>query len=150
MEVIVNGAHHDFPGVQADAALHNHPMDAVHLLSIVAQRRLHGQGRITGPQGVILVSNRGAKEGHNTVAQHLVDRAFIAVYRVHHGVQGGIQELLGGFGVQALNEFQRVFDIRKQHRDLLALAFQAGAEHADFLGQGHGSIRQRRQLRPSV
>ena len=29
-----------------------------------------------------------------------------AVHRVHHGVQGRIQKLLGDFGVEATDEFQ--------------------------------------------
>jgi hypothetical protein len=52
------------------------------------------------------VGNRGPKQGHNAVAQHLVDGTLIAVHRVHHGVQGRIQKLLGDFGVEATDEFQ--------------------------------------------
>jgi len=106
MQVVANGAHHDFSGVQANTVLDGQVMGAAHLLGIVAQRRLHGQGGVTGPQGVILVGQRGAKEGHDAVAQHLVHGPCVPVYRVHHGVQGGIQELLGGFGVEAADEFQ--------------------------------------------
>ena len=79
---------------------------AAHLLGIVTQRRLHGEGGVTGPDGVILMGNRGAKEGHDAVAQHLVHSTFVPVDRVHHGVQGGLQELLDGFGVEAADEFQ--------------------------------------------
>ena len=149
MQVVANGAHHDFPGVEANAVLYGQVMGAAHLLGIGAQRCLHGQGRITGPGGVILVGNGGAKEGHNAVAQHLVHGAFIAVHRVHHGMQSRVQKLLGGFRIKATDEFQRVFEIRKQHRDLLALAFQDSAGRADFLDQGHGSVCERGTLRHS-
>jgi hypothetical protein len=60
MQVIMNGAHHHFPGVQANTVLEGQVMGAAHLLGIVTQRRLHGQGGVTGPQGVILVGQRGA------------------------------------------------------------------------------------------
>ena len=123
MQVVANGAHHHFSGVEANAALQNHAMRAAHFLGIGGKPRLHGQGRIAGPDGVILVGNRRPKEGHNAIAQHLVHGAFIAVHRVHHGVQSGIEELLGDFGVETADELQRVFEIRKQHGDLLALAF---------------------------
>jgi hypothetical protein len=125
-------------------------MSAAHLLGIGAERRLHGERRVTGPYGVVLVGNRGAKERHNAVAQHLVHGAFVAVHCVHHGVQGGIQKLLGGFGVEVADERQRVFEIRKQHRDVLTLAFQSGAGRADLLRKGYGGIRQGRPLLPSV
>ena len=85
----------------------------------------------------------GAKEGHNAVAQHLVHRAFIAVHRVHHGMQGGIQELLGRLGVEIANQGHGVLDIRKEHRDLLALAGQGGARRADLLGEGRGGVSAR-------
>jgi hypothetical protein len=99
---------------------------------------------------VILVGNRGAKERHNAVALHLVHGAFIAVYCIYHGLQGGIQELLSDFRIKTADEIQRVFDMRKEYRDVLALAFQGRARHADLLGQGPGSIRQWHPLRHSV
>ena len=72
--------------------------------------------------------------------------ALIAVHRVHHGMQGGIQELLGGFGVEATDEFQGVFDIRKQHCDLLPLAFQGSTGRTDLLDQRRGSVREQGTL----
>ena len=40
------------------------------------------------------------KERHDAVAQHLIHRAFKAVYRVHHVAQGRVEEGLGLFGVE--------------------------------------------------
>ena len=76
---------------------------------------------------MVLVGNGRPKQGHNAVAQHLVHRALVAVHGVHHAVQGRVEELLGGFGIEAPDEFRRVFEVGKQHRDLLALAFQSSA-----------------------
>ena len=45
---------------------------------------LHGQGCITGAQGVVFVRQRCAKKRHDAVTQHLVDGSFIAMDRVHH------------------------------------------------------------------
>ena len=64
------------------------PRRAAHLLGIGLHGGLHGQGGIAGPQGVIFVGNRGAKQRHDAVAQHLVHRALKAVHGVHHVVQG--------------------------------------------------------------
>src|SRR5262249_8750132 len=103
---------------------------------------------ITGPEGVILMGNGSAKEGHNAVAQHLVHGALIAVHRVQHGMQGGVEQLLGGFGVEVADEHQRVFQVDKEHRDLLTLAWQGRARHADLLCQGYGERRAHVGWRP--
>ena len=100
------------------------PLGAAYFLRIGAHGRLHGQGGIAGAQGVVLVGNGGTKQGHNAIAQHLVDGTLEAVHGVHHVVQSRVEELLGGFGVEAANQLGRVFEVGKQHRDLLALAFQ--------------------------
>jgi hypothetical protein len=81
------------------------------------------------------------KQGHDAIAQHLVHRALIAVHGIHHAVNGRIQELLGGFRVEVLDQLGRVFDIGEQHRHLLALAFQAMARVEDFLGKMWRGIR---------
>jgi hypothetical protein len=60
-------------------------------------------------------------------AQHLVDRAFVAVDGLHHALQRGIEEALGGFRVEVADQFCRAFEVREQHRDLLALAFEGAA-----------------------
>ena len=54
---------------------------------------------------MVFVGNGGTKQGHNAVAQHLVDGALEAVHGVHHMVEGRIEELLGGFGVETPDQF---------------------------------------------
>jgi hypothetical protein len=90
---------------------------------MLTQGALHGQGGVAGSQGVILMRQGGAEQGHDAVTQHLVDGALEAVHSVHHGVQGRVQQLLGGFRVEIFNECGRVGDISKQHGDLFAFAF---------------------------
>ena len=63
------------------------------------------------------------------------------MHGVHHVVEGRIEELLGGFGIEAPDEFRRVFEVGKEHRDLLAFPFQGTAGGEDFLreiGRGVG------------
>jgi hypothetical protein len=84
---------------------------------------------------VVFVGNGGSKQGHNAIAEHLVHRAFKAVHRLHHAVNGWVEELLGGFGIEAADEFRRVLEIGKQHRDLLAFAFQGAFGGEDLLGE---------------
>ena len=57
-----------------------------------------------------------------------------------------IEELLGGFGIEAADEFRRVFKVGKEHRDLLALALKHTLGGQDLLGEirrgvGEGGTR---------
>jgi hypothetical protein len=74
------------PGVEANAQLHLQPLGAAHLLGVAPQLGLHRQGRVAGPHGVVLMRHRGAEEGHDPIAQHLVDRAFVTMDGVHHAL----------------------------------------------------------------
>ena len=71
------------------------------------------------------MGNGGTEEGHNAIAQHLVDGAFIAVHGVHHNVDGGIEQLLSGFRVEVFDQFGGVFDVGEQDGDLFAFPCQA-------------------------
>ena len=133
MQVIANGPHDDFPGVETHAHAQLQATAATHLLRVGAHGGLHGQGRVAGAQGVVFVGNGSTEQGHNAITKHLVDGALEAVHGVHHVVDGGIEELLGGFRVEAADEFRRVFEVGKHHRDVLALAFQGGARGASFV-----------------
>ena len=62
---------------------------------------------------------------------------------VHHALQGRVQELLRGFGVEATDEFGGVLEVGKQHRDLLTLAFQGRAGGQDLVGEMGRRIGQR-------
>src|SRR4029450_3503147 len=76
------------------------------------------EGCIAGAQGVILVGNGGTEQGHDAVPQHLIHRALEAVYGGHHALQGRIEELLRGFGIEATDEFCGVLEVGKKHGDL--------------------------------
>jgi hypothetical protein len=82
---------------------------------------------------VVFVGNRGAKQCHNAVAEHLIHSALVAVHGVHHVVDGRIEELLGRFRVEAPDEFRGVFEVGKEHRDVLALTFQGGTSGTNFV-----------------
>jgi hypothetical protein len=96
---------------------------------------------------VVFVGNGRAKQGHDAIAQHLVDGALEAVYGAHHAVDGRIEELLGGFGIEATDQLCRVFEVGKEHRDLLALTCQGGTGRDNFLGEVCGGIGPRPDVR---
>jgi hypothetical protein len=79
------------------------------------------------------MGNGGTKQGHNAIAEDLVDGALEAVHGVHHMVDGRIEELLGRFRVEPPDEFRWVFEVGKQHRDVLALTFQDGTHGTNFV-----------------
>src|SRR2546428_2629216 len=70
-------------------------------------------------------------------------RALEAVHSVHHVVQGGVQELLRSFGIQATDEFGGILEIGKEHRHLLAFAFQAVADSEDLFGKIRWGVGRR-------
>ena len=144
MQVVANRPHHHFPRVETHAHAQLQAPCAAHLLSIGLHGRLHGQGGIAGPQGVIFMGNGGAKERHDAIAEHLVHRALVAVHGVHHALEGRVEELLGVFGIETADQLHRVFEVGKQHRDLLAFAFQGTTGGEDLLGQIGGRVGQRR------
>ena len=72
---------------------------AAHRLGGGLHGRLHGQGGIAGAQGVVF-GNRGAKQSHNAIAEHLIHRALKVVHGIHHELDSRIEELLGGFGIE--------------------------------------------------
>ena len=135
VQIVADGAHHDFARVQPDAELQRNAMRAAHLLGVAAQGGLHGQGGVAGAQGMVFMGNGGAEQGHDAVTQHLIHRALEAVHGVHHVPQGRIEEPLGGFGIEVADEFGGAFEIGKQHRHLLALAFQRGARRQNLLDE---------------
>jgi hypothetical protein len=50
-------------------------------------------------------------------------------------VNGRVEEFLSVFWVKVSDEFSGVFDVSKQHRDLLTFAFQGTARGQNFLGE---------------
>ena len=54
------------------------------------------------------------------------------MYRVHHDVDGGIEESLGHLRVEVLDQLGGVLDVRKQAADLFAFTFQGGTVARTF------------------
>ena len=72
------------------------------------------------------MGNGRTEQGHNAIAEHLIDGALEAMHGVHHAMDGGVEELLRGFRIETTDEFRRIFQVGKEHGDLLALALKAG------------------------
>jgi hypothetical protein len=144
VQVVVDGPDHHLARVQADPDLHLDPVPAADVRRVAADRLLHGQGRVTGAHGVVLMGDRGPKQRHDAVAHDLVDGALIAVHGVHQALQDRIEELSGLLRVTVGQELHGALQVREQHGHLLALAFQGSLRLEDLLGQVAGSVRLRR------
>ena len=95
---------------------------------------LHAQGGVACPHRVVLVSDGGTEQRHDPVAHHLVDRALEAVDRLHHSLENRVKEPASLFGVAIGQDLHRALQVREEHRDLLALAFQSTARAEGLLG----------------
>ena len=60
-------------------------------VSIAFYRLLHPERSVTGSNRVILVGKRSPKQGHDTVAHNVIDRALEPVNGLHHLADDGIE-----------------------------------------------------------
>ena len=94
---------------------------------------------------MIFMGNRRAKEGKDAVASGLHDVAFVAMDRLHHELQGGIDEGAGFLGVEAFHQNHRAFDISKEGSDDFAFTVRGAAGfHSGLLGPDARSQMWRR------
>jgi hypothetical protein len=61
VQVVADGPHHHFAGVEPHARLHLQAVGAAHLFSVAAHGGLHRQGGVTGPHRVVFVGYWGAE-----------------------------------------------------------------------------------------
>ena len=74
---------------------------------------------------MVFLGEGGAKQSHDPVAHHLVDRAFVPVDGIHHELQDGVQELPGFLWIAFHQKLHRPLEIGKEHRHLLALTLES-------------------------
>ena len=135
VQIAADGAHDDLARVEPDPDLHVHAVRVARLLRVAHHQLLHPERRIARPDGVVLVGERRAEQRHDPVAHDLVHRALVAMDRVHHVLEHRIEELARVLGIAVGQQFHRTLQVREQHGDLLALAFQGGLGGEDLLGQ---------------
>ena len=89
---------------------------------------------------MILVGQRRAEERHDPVAHDLVHRALVAVDRLHHALEDGVEELARLLGIAVGEQLHRALEVGEEHRDLLALALEGGLGGEDLLGEVLGGV----------
>jgi hypothetical protein len=143
VQIVANGPHYHLARVQAHPDLDFDPVRAADLGTVAPERVLHGQGGVTGPDGVVFMGDGSAEQGHDAIPQHLIDRALIAMHGVHHALQHRIEQLPGFLGVAVGQQFHGALQVGKQHGDLLALAFEDSTGSEDLFGQVWWRVGQR-------
>ena len=124
-EIAPDRPHDHLAGVEADANL---DLDAVippDLGRVAADGLLHREGGVAGAHGVVLVGQGGAEERHDAIPHDLVDGALVAVHRLHHALENGVQELARLLRVAVGEQLERAFHVGEQHGHLLALPFES-------------------------
>jgi len=61
-------------------------------------------------------------------AHHLIDRPLVAVDGFHHQLEHRIDDLSRLLGISVREQLHRALQVREEHRDLLALAFEGSLE----------------------
>jgi len=74
-----------------------------------------------------------AEERHDPVAHHLIYRALVAVNRLHHPLNDGIENLSRLLGIAIGQQLHRALEVSEEDRDLFALALQGGLRVEDPL-----------------
>src|SRR5437867_2925439 len=84
---------------------------------------------------MVFVGDGGTKEGKDAIAGGLSHIALVAMDRVHHELQGGIDQAAGVFGVEVFDERHRALDVGKEGGDGLAFAvYDPPGLHGSLLG----------------
>jgi uncharacterized protein len=75
------------------------------------------------------------EQGHDAVTQDLIHCPLETVHRIHHELERRVEELLGRFRVEVLDQLGGVFDVGKQDGHLLALPLQGAPGGENSLGE---------------
>src|SRR5262245_11115797 len=89
---------------------------------------------------MILVCEGRAKERHNPVAHHLIDRALVPMDRLHHALEDRVEDLARFFRIAIGEQLHRAFEVGEEHRDLLALTLEIRLGGEDLLGEVLGGV----------
>jgi hypothetical protein len=143
-EVGTDGAHDDLARVEPDADVHRHTLPSPQLVRVPRCPLLHPEGGVAGPHRVVLERQRRPEQGHDAVAEDLVDGPLVAVDGVHHELEDGVEERPGLLGIEVGEQLQRALDVGEEHGDLLALALEGRLRVQDALGKVAGRVPDRR------
>src|SRR5439155_25037746 len=111
------GAGHDLAGVDADAQLEARSVRALELIVEVAEAGAQLVGGSHGPERVILVHRRHPEDGHDRVADELLDGAAVPLDDRLRGLEVARHHAAKALGVDPLAERGRAGDVAEQGVD---------------------------------
>ena len=135
VEVRADGPDDDLTRVQTDADGDGQASGALDPFRIPLHRLLHPKRRIARAYRVVLVGEGRPEQRHNAVAHHLVHGALVAMDRLHHQLEDGIENLAGLLWVAVGQQLHRALEIGEEHRHLLALTLQVCLGGEDAFGE---------------
>ena len=124
VEVIEDGAHHHFAGVEADTDPQRAHWQRAKHVGAAPHLFLHRQSGVAGAHGVVLMGQRRAEQRHDAITQNLIDDPAVAPHRIHHNAQDRIEMFAHLLRIELLDETCRVANIREQNRDPFTFAGQ--------------------------
>src|SRR5215207_3050300 len=142
VQLAAQRTHDDFARVQSDAYEQRDSSGPAHLLRVLPDQLLHFERGKTGPDGVVLISDRGPEKRLDSVAHHLVDRALVASDSFHHPFENGVKQRAGILGIKLGDILGRSLHVRAQHGHLLPLALLRRFGSEDALGQVTGRVKE--------
>jgi hypothetical protein len=108
-------------------ALAYHELDiavAGDLGPISIQRQANAKRRLNRASGMILVSDRRPEQRHDSIAEELVDRAFVPVNLGENQLEGSSHQTMDDLRIQPLAQCGEARDVHEQHRHLFPLALK--------------------------
>jgi hypothetical protein len=109
-----------------------------------------------GAPGCVLVRDRRAEQGHDTITRVLVDRSLEPVHLGRDHLEAPIDDGVDLFRVALLGERAESREVGEQHRHLPPLALERGPRLEDLLREvlgrvsDRGAIRRRRRARQQL
>jgi hypothetical protein len=93
----------------------------------------------------LLPFGHSAEQGEDSVASRLRDVTLVVVHGIDHELERRIDDTAGLFGIDALDQLHRTFDVGEERGDRLALAFEGAPRTEDFLREMVRGLRARRK-----
>ena len=117
-------AHHDLAGVDPDADLDAGAALPSQVLAPAAEIFARRERRVQCALRMVLVRDRCAEQREDAVAGRLHDVPVVAMDRVDHRLERGIDYGAGLLGIEVAHQLSRALDIREERGDGLALALE--------------------------
>jgi hypothetical protein len=121
-EVVADSADDDEPRVQSHAVADLDAILYLYFRRVLGQRTLHVEGGGHGAAGGVLVRNRCAEEGHQTVTEKVAHRTLVSVNRRDHSSNPSLRERVDHLRIESPPDSGRAGGVGEQHRHGAPLA----------------------------